>query len=268
MYDLGRQPLIVAHRGASALAPENTLAAFRMAIDVRAEGIEFDVRLSRDGRPVVIHDSTLERTGRKAVSVSSLTAEELGRIDVGSWFNANHRKKADPRYSNETVPTLADALAALRDFRGVIYIELKCKDSEVRQLSSAVCSAISASPLVPQIIVKSFKLAVIPHIRFECPGVKTAALFAPKIMRYLRKGKHLVKIAEEFGADHLSLHYSLATHKLMKKVESSGIKVAIWTADKPRWVDRGTELGLFAIITNDPAKLLEAKYGRKVGRKT
>ncbi|MEP7075314.1 MAG: glycerophosphodiester phosphodiesterase family protein [Acidobacteriota bacterium] len=266
MYDLGKPPLIVAHRGASAWAPENTLAAFRMAMEVGAEGIEFDVRLSRDGQAVVIHDLTLERTGRKAVSVSSLTAEELGRIDVGSWFNLSHQKKADPAFTRETVATLAEALEALQDFRGVIYIELKCKDSEVGQLSSAVCSAISASPLVPQIIVKSFKLAVIPHLRFECPEVKTAALFAPKIMRYLRKGKHLVKIAEEFGANHLSLHYSLASRKLMKKVERSGMKVAIWTTDKPRWVRRAAELGLFAIITNDPAKLLEAKYGRKVGR--
>ena len=259
MHDFGKQPLIVAHRGASAWAPENTIAAFRMAIDVGAEGIEFDVRLSRDGQPVVIHDSTLERTGRKALSVSSLTAEELGRIDVGSWFNVSHRKKADSSFAKETVPTLAETLEALRDFRGLIYIELKCRDSEVESLSRAVCSVISGSPLLPQIIVKSFKLGAIPHIRFGCPEVKTAALFAPKIMRYLRKGKHLVKIAEEFGADHLSLHYSLATRKLMKKVERSGIKVTIWTADKPRWVRRGTELGLFAIITNDPAKLLEAK---------
>ena len=265
MYHLGKQPLIVAHRGASAWAPENTLAAFRMAIDVGAEGIEFDVRLSRDGQPVVLHDATLERTGRKALNVSSLTAEELGRIDVGSWFNASHRKKADPSFARETVPTLAVTLEALRDFQGLIYIELKCRDFEVESLALAVCNVISGSSLLPQIIVKSFKLAAIPQIRFCCPAVKTAALFAPKIMRYLRKGKHLVKIAEELGVDHLSLHYSLVTRKLMKKVERSGMKITIWTADKTHWVRRGAELGLFAIITNEPAKLLEAKYGADRG---
>jgi glycerophosphoryl diester phosphodiesterase len=257
-----KQPLIIAHRGASSSAPENTLAAFRLAIEEAADGLEFDVRLSKDGHPMVIHDATLERTGRKAMKVAELTAAELGSTDVGSWFNVMHPKKADPVYKGETVPTLAATLDFLTGFRGLIYIELKCKDSEVEQLSRAVCKSISGSKLLPQIIVKSFKLSVIPRIRLGCPPARTAALFAPKIMRYLRKEKHLVKIAEEFGADHLSLHYSLVSRKLMKKVEKTRLKVTIWTADKPRWVKRGADLGLFAIITNDPGKLVEARRNR------
>ena len=259
-----RQPLIIAHRGASAVAPENTLAAFRLAIDAGADGIEFDVRLSKDGHAVVIHDSTLDRTGRRAMNVAGLTAVQLGRIDVGSWFNLAHPKKANRAYANERLPTLAATLDALNDFSGLIYIELKCKESDVEELSNAVCKLICESPLLPQIIVKSFRLGVIPRVRSACPQAKTAALFAPKIMRYLRKGKHLVRIAQEFGADHLSLHYSLVTRKLMKKVERTGLKVTIWTADKPRWIDRGTELGLFAIITNDPAKLVAARRNKLV----
>lgn len=261
MTEPKKQPLIIAHRGASASAPENTIAAFRRAIDEGADGVEFDVRLSKDGQPVVIHDATLERTGRKTVSVSDLTAAELTATDVGSWFNAAYPKKADPAFKGETVPSLIGTLDALKDFRGLIYVELKCKDSEIEQLSRAVCKVIAESPLLPQIIVKSFKLGVIPRVRFGCPPVKTAALFAPKIMRYLRKEKHLVKIAEEFGAGHLSVHYSLVSRKLMRKVVKAGLKVTIWTADKPSWVRRGTELGLFAIITNDPARMLKAMRG-------
>jgi glycerophosphoryl diester phosphodiesterase len=81
-----KTPLIIAHRGASAVAPENTIAAFRRAIEVGADGVEFDVRLARDGVPVVIHDSTLERTAGLKRGVSDLTSEELSQIDVGSWF--------------------------------------------------------------------------------------------------------------------------------------------------------------------------------------
>jgi glycerophosphoryl diester phosphodiesterase len=237
------------------------MAAFQLAMEQRADGIEFDVRLSKDGQVVVVHDATLERTARRPQKVSDLTAAELALIDVGSWFNSAHPTKSDAAFSNEKVPLLTETLDLLKDFRGLIYIELKCKESEVEQLSGAVCRAIAASALLPQIIVKSFKLGVISRIRYGCPPVKTAALFAPKIMRYLRKEKHLVKIAEEFGADHLSVHYSLASRKLMKKVERTGLKVTIWTADKPSWVRRGTDLGLFAIITNDPAKLLSAIHG-------
>ncbi|MGQ0542746.1 MAG: glycerophosphodiester phosphodiesterase [Blastocatellia bacterium] len=247
---------IIAHRGASALAPENTLAAFQRAVDDKADGIEFDVRLARDGEAVVFHDSTLDRTARREGKVSDFTSAELRKIDVGTWFNDSNRKMADRSYSKQNVSTLAEVLDFLKEFEGIIYIELKCKDAEVEQLSSAVAKAITNSPLLPRIIVKSFKLAVLPQIKALVPGVRTAALFAPKIMAILRKEKYLVKIAEEFGADEISLHYSLATRKLMKKAGSRGLPVAIWTADSPRWLGRAIKLGLKAIITNDPARLI------------
>src|SRR4026208_948606 len=100
-------PLIIGHRGASAGAPENTMAAFRAAIAAGADGIEFDVRLSRDGVPVVIHDSTLRRTGGLPQRIADLTVSELAAVDVGSWFV---RKKDLPpgTFTHETVPTLTD----------------------------------------------------------------------------------------------------------------------------------------------------------------
>jgi glycerophosphoryl diester phosphodiesterase len=257
------RPLIIAHRGSSAWAPENSLAAFRLAMEQGADGIEFDVRLSKDGQAVVIHDSTLERTARKPIRVDALTAKELGKIDIGSWFNAAHPKRAKGHFANERVATLAETLVALKDFRGLIYVELKCKESEVDELSKAVCEVITGSHLLPQMIVKSFKLGVIPRMRFGCPKVKTAALFAPKIMRFLRKGKHVVRIAEEFGAQHLSVHYSLASRKLMKKVDRSGIKVAIWTVNKENWLRRAEQRGIFAVITNDPPRLIDARQRTK-----
>jgi glycerophosphoryl diester phosphodiesterase len=250
------RPLIIGHRGASAAAPENTLAAFRRAIDAGADGVEFDVRLARDGVPVVIHDATLNRTGRVSAVVSDLTSKELGKIDVGSWFDTAGRRNGGSGYAAERVPTLAKTLDSLCDFPGLIFIELKCADREVGPLTAAVCEVSKNSPLAPQIIVKSFKLAVIPQVRMLAPGLRTAALFAPKIMTILRKEKHLVKIADEFGADELSIHYSLATRKLMEKAGKHGLPVNIWTADNPRWVKRALRLGLRSIITNDPAKLL------------
>jgi len=249
-------PLIIAHRGASALAPENTLSSFRRAVEIGADGIEFDVRLAKDGIPVVIHDATLSRTGHRDGDVAELTSAELAKVDVGSWFNHEHRNHASDDFSIDTVPTLEAVLEEMRDFRGLIFIELKCRDAEVESLCRAVCPVISRSSLLPQIIVKSFKLSVIPNIRFRCPGVKTAALFAPKMMRFLRKEKHLVRIASELGADHISVHRSLVTRKFMKKVAKTGMSVTVWTADNPRWVKKAMRLGVTSIITNNPAKLL------------
>ena len=248
------KPLIIAHRGASALAPENTFAAFRRALADGAEGVELDVRLAKDGEVVVFHDATLGRLTTRKNLVSSLTAAELACVDVGSWFA--RRRATGEDFSGETIPTLRALLEFLKDFKGLIYIELKCREAEIEKLSKAVCAIISASPLLAQIIVKSFQLDVIPAIRRHCPQARTAALFAPKIMTILRKEKRLVSIAHELGADMVSVHFSLATRKLMKKAEKRNLPVTIWTADHPRWARRALDLGLFAVITNNPAVLL------------
>lgn len=251
-----KKPLIIAHRGASALAPENTLAAFRRAIADGAEGVEFDVRLSKNGDAVVFHDATLRRLSDRKNLVSSLTTEELREIDVGSWFNRRKKNPSNGDFSAERIPTLQETLDFLKDFKGLIYIELKCRASEIEKISRAVCDAITDSPLLPQMIVKSFQLETIPQIKKLCPEAKTAALFAPKIMTILRKEKRLVNIASDVGADMLSVHFSLATRKLMKKAGKRDLPVTIWTADNPRWVRRALDRGIFAVITNNPARLL------------
>ncbi len=238
------------------MAPENTLAAFQLAVDTGADGIEFDVRLARDGVPVVIHDASLKRTARIEATVASRTSGELADIDVGSWFTTTSKTVGSRNFSSECIPTLADTLALLQDFPGLIFIELKCRKPDLELLAAAVCREVKNSCLAPQVVIKSFRLAVIPHVRALAPGVRTAALFAPKIMALLRKEKRMVKLAEELGADELSIHHSLATQKLMDKAGKSGFPVTIWTTDNPAWVPRAIRLGLRSIITNDPARML------------
>ena len=256
---MDREPLIIAHRGASAHAPENTLAALQMAVDAGADGVEFDVRLATNGVPVVIHDETLERTASRWGKMSDLTSDELNKIDVGSWFNTKYPKQSNSAFALETIPTLAQVMQLLHGFRGLIYIELKVGDENFRALSKAVCNVICESPLLPQIIVKSFKLALIPEIRHRLSGVQTAVLFEPTIMGYLRRRKHIIAIAREFGADQISLHYSLVTRKLVSFAGELQIPVTIWTVDNPAWLKRSRKLGIKALITNDPAKMLNAR---------
>lgn len=253
------KPLIIAHRGASELAPENTLAAFQKACEDKAEGIEFDVQLTKDNQAVVFHDEDLLRIAGKEILIKDLTAEELKLFDVGSWFNQKFPDQASEDFANERISTLAEVLEFLKDYQGVIYIELKCTEKQTEHLSKAVCGAIKDSHLLPNIIVKSFNLDTIPYIKKLCPNVKTATLFAPKVLILLRKEKRLINIAKELKVDFLSLHFSLVTKKLMKKAEKENLKVAIWTADNPRWVKRGLKLGIEHIITNNPARLLKQR---------
>ncbi|HEX8287178.1 MAG TPA: glycerophosphodiester phosphodiesterase family protein [Pyrinomonadaceae bacterium] len=259
MKSAPEKPYIIAHRGASASAPENTIAAFRKAIVDGAEGIEFDVRLAKDGVPVVFHDATLSRVSSQRGLLSGYTSEELQKIDIGSWYSRLKSKTTSEDFSSETVPTLTQVLDFLKDFNGLIYIEIKCRTREIERISKNVCQIIGNSRLLPQIIIKSFQIEVVPTVRRILPNVQTAVLFAPKIMTILRKEKRLINIAHEVGADQVSIHYSLATNKLMKIAEKRNLPVTVWTIDNPRWIFRATEIGVTAVISNNPALLLAEK---------
>ena len=253
---MSNKPLIIGHRGASAHAPENTLAAFQMAIDAGADGLEFDVQIAKDGVPVVIHDPTLDRTGLRTGRVADMTSLELSEVNVGAWFNAAFPERASPLFEREKLPTFGCALEHLKNFGGLIYIELKCTATDFARLARAVCDVVRDSPLLPQMIVKSFKLAAIPEVRHHLPRVQTAALFEPKIMDFLRRRKHILTIAREFGAHQISLHHSLVTRKFVSLATDANMPVTIWTADDPKWIKRCRKLGVGALITNDPARLL------------
>lgn len=260
MQKNGNSPLIIGHRGASALAPENTFAAFQKAIEDGADGLELDVRLAKDGVPMVFHDATLRRIAGKRIRVITLTSEELQTIDVGSWFNFKYPNKSNQKFSQETVPTLETFLEFLGDYKGLIYLELKCKLAEIPQLVKAVTEIVKKSKLFPNITIKSFALEAVAETNRLLPEVRTAALFAPKIMTLLDKQSYLIAKAQECKADELSLHFSLATYKLVEVAESQGLPTIIWTADHPVWVKRAKEIGLRAIITNNPARLLAKRY--------
>ena len=250
------RPLIVAHRGSSIRAPENTIAAFQMAIEDGADGIEFDVRLSKDGVPVVIHDDDLRRTGRRPERIADLTSDELGSIDVGSWLNAKQPGLANPEFSTQTVPKLSEVLGLLNGSTGLIYIELKCDEWNCVDLVTAVCELVRESGRLSQIIIKSFKLGAIPEIRHCLPDVATAALFGPEIMHYLRRREYLIGLAREFGADQLSVHHSLVTPRLCRLAAEANMPLTVWTVDDPLWLARRANLGIWALITNDPKMYL------------
>ncbi len=256
-HSTNRLPLIIAHRGDSANAPENTLAAFRRAIDVGADGVEFDVQLASDDVPVVIHDTHLKRLAARKENVADLTSKQLAKIDVGSWFNARYPRSARPDFAKATVPTLDQVLRLCEKTNGPIYIELKCDESNFEPLATAVCTIIRDSPMLPRMIVKSFKLAAIPAVRHLLPEVQTAALFGPSVMTILRRRKYMLAMAREFGAHQMSLHYTLATSKLSALAADVQMPVTIWTTDDVKWINRCRRRSIGALITDDPAKMVE-----------
>jgi len=251
MDQTSRKPLIIAHRGSSTAAPENTIAAFSRAVKDGSEGIEFDVRLTRDRIPVVFHDSRLKRMADNEARLDTLNLNELADVDVGEWFRRNNPESANADFSGERIPTLEKVLNFLSDFRCPVYVELKSTGQDTRRLSEAAGEVLREFAGNMNLIVKSFDFETIPIVKSICPQIEIAALFAPNIMLLLRKEKRLVGIANKINANRLSVHFSLATKKLMKAA-GTDLPVTVWTVDTPRWIKKGLALGIDSIITNEP----------------
>lgn len=238
------------------MAPENTLAAFRRALSDGADGVECDVRLAKDGVPVLFHDATLKRTAFKDGKLRDFTSKELGRIDVGSWFNLRHPERADRAYRTERIPTLAQFFELMKQNQKLIYVELKCKNENHLKLAEEVAILIRDFGLQKRTVVKSFEHEATRIIQKMLPDVRIAALFSPRPLRVIQPRKTLVTPALNLEADELSLHYTLATERTVKKATAAGMKTVIWTANHPAWVKRAFKLGIHGIITNEPARLI------------
>jgi glycerophosphoryl diester phosphodiesterase len=243
-------PLIIGHRGASAVAPENTMAAFREALAVGADGIEFDVRLTRDGVPVVIHDSTLRRTGGLPHRVADLTSAEISHVDVGSWFAET--------FANETVPSLAELFKLFQSNNATLYLEMKCDSpAEQRPLAEACVKAIDEHSLKSRVVVECFQLPALEILREIDSNIKIVALFEPSFTNpSVLLDQRIIKQATDIGAAALALHHRLARESLVQKAKAAGLHVAVWTVDDPAWIERARTMGIDALITNNPAVML------------
>ncbi len=249
------KPLIIGHRGASAIAPENTLAAFERAIHDGADGIEFDVRLARDHVPVVIHDATLRRTGLRKDSIAALSSLELAQVDVGTWFNRRRPALADTAYSIERIPTLAQVFELMKERRAILYVEMKCERAETSALAAEVARLVRAHSLINRVVVESFALQSIAEVKRLAPEIRTAALFEPKLSRPHPSARRIIEAAQRVGADEIALHRTLATRRVVEAINRRELKAVVWTVDSPAWAGRGLDLGVHALITNKPAQM-------------
>ncbi len=254
-------PLILGHRGASAVAPENTIAAFTRAFADGAEGIEFDVRLSRDNVPVVIHDANLKRTGLRDSVVHELTSAELAQSDVGSWFATRDPHSA---YNGAKLPLLSQVFEMFRESRKLFYVEMKCETGDGDKLAEAVVSLTRAAEMTDRVVVESFDLSAIAAVKQCDSGIRTAALFEPKLSQpisTIRRSK-MIAAALAAGAEEIALHHTLASDRLVQKSREAGLEVVVWTVDDARWIERARSLEVKALIANDPAKMINARAAR------
>lgn len=231
---LGKRPFILGHRGASADAPENSLAAFALAREQGADGIELDVQLSADGQLVIFHDETVERLTDGSGKVSDLSLAQLQEFKLEN---------------GEAIPTL-DAVFELLGSSFLYNVELKLFGFGDGVLETAVADCIQRHHLQDQVLVSSFNPFAIRRIRKQLSShTKVAHLWHNKWLKY----KYLIGAAE---ANHP--HYSLVDEKYMVWARRHNWMVNVWTVDDPQEAQRLADLGVDAVITNNPHLLRQA----------
>jgi glycerophosphoryl diester phosphodiesterase len=236
--------IVVAHRGCSDTAPENTLAAFRRAVEEGADMIELDARMSRDGELVVIHDRTVQRTTDGRGAVDALTLGELQHLDAGSWFSR--------RFAGERIPTLRQVLGFLPATMQ-LNIEMKPAGGSpaIRALAGSVVRLVREYGCGHRTIISSFDHRVLRYIHKLEPGLNIGALYWP--VRDL--GRDPSWFQRSFGAMTFGCSHAQLRKRWVADAHRHGMRVACYTVNTQRHLRKVQKYGVDAAITNSPGKL-------------
>jgi glycerophosphoryl diester phosphodiesterase len=238
--------LVIAHRGASGHAPENTLAAFRKAVSQGAAFIETDLQLSRDAHFVAIHDATVDRTTGGHGAVHDLTLAELRRLDAGSWFGSE--------FAGERIPTLEEILDFSKKHDVVFYLELKPSGSWGGE--HALIGALRESGEIPRAVVISFDAAILESLRKIEPTLMTGLLYEGQIEKPVER-------AVEIGARQLAVRGDLVTPALLAAARKKDLQVVCWTVNHPAHMRLLIDAGVDGIMSDYPDRLVAAQAKKK-----
>lgn len=235
------RPLIFAHRGASMHAPENTLEAFRLALEMGADGIELDITPSADGAPMVIHDPNLERTTNGSGDVRQLSAAEIQRYDAGVKFGG--------KYSGVRVPTLREVFEAFGD-RTRYNLDMKTFYDADRPLVRTVLALIEEYKLASRVLVSSFSLDTLRWFTEETRTVRLGVLISQHTPHMLQEDGRRWRIRYEA----IHPNHTLVDETVMRRARQQRKKVAVWTVNDSERKRELAKLGVDVIITDDPVR--------------
>jgi glycerophosphoryl diester phosphodiesterase len=240
-FSITDNTMVIAHRGASADAPENSLAAIELAINEGADWVEIDVQETLEGEVVVIHDSDLKKIGGSGLKVFEASLPELQSVDIGSWM--------DVSFSDQRVPTLQQVLALCKD-RINIIIELKYYGKE-QYLEERVAKLVEAANMQDQIVVMSLSY----------PGIQKMKSIRPDWMVGLLSSVAIGDITQ-LNADFFAINASFAKRRFIQHAHSRNRKVLVWTINDPISMSAMMSKGVDGIITDKPALALNIRKER------
>ncbi|MDN5869167.1 MAG: glycerophosphoryl diester phosphodiesterase [Nitrococcus sp.] len=234
---------IIGHRGASSLAPENTLAAIRAAAEVGVRWVEIDARLLGDGTPVVHHDECVDRCTDGTGPLSGYDSATIGRLDAGSWYSH--------AFIGERIPLLAEALALVRELGLGINLELKAGDHcGARRLAEAVLGELSAAAMPRErVLVSSFEPAALTSSRAQNRGLLIGCLWSRLPARWRRR-------AADLGAVSVHCDWRHLTERIATAVKQAGLGLYCYTVNDPQAFLPYWGWGVDGIFTDRPQDFL------------
>jgi glycerophosphoryl diester phosphodiesterase len=234
------QPKIIAHRGASAEAPENTLSAFANAISMGVDAIEFDVHLSQDKVPIIIHDFTFGRTtdGGFLTLTTHLPYETIRQFDVGSWYSS--------QFAKEKIPTL-DEVLRLNQGQVPLMVEIKKQNSPAKEIAEVVINCLNETP--GNYVVGSFSPQIIEEVRNLAPQYPVIGIL---------EEIEMLQPFRDMKVKRLAIWYALLSRELIQELHEEGIEVWTFTVDNPPLAQYLESIGIDGIISNNP-RLLKSK---------
>lgn len=233
--------LVYAHRGASGVRPENTLPAFLEAVALGADGIETDVQMSRDGRLVLCHDETLDRTTNGRGPLGTHTWDELSELDAGAWFA--------PEYAGTRLPLLEELLELLAPTTLLLNIELKSGVVLYPGIEGAVLDRVRRHELGERVLISSFNHYSLVEVKRLAPEIKTAILYMEGLVDPWLYARHV-------GADFLHPYFYGVRPEMVAGAHAADMKVNAWTVNEPLQIDAMLRAGVDGIITNHPDRVL------------
>lgn len=241
--------LIIAHRGASAYAPENTIASFQKAVQLKADAIEFDVKLTKDGKMVIIHDQLLERTTNGTGKVIDCTYEELYRLDAGSFFSEE--------FKGEKIPLLQDVLEQFSD-QLLINIEITNYKSVNDGLAEKIAILVKTLKIEDQVFFSSFLPKNLKITSEILPNVPAALLTLPGLPGFFTRSRLFLKHSPKL----IHPYYKDVDAAYVQKQHTLGRKVNVWTVNRKDELQQMIKFGVDGLITDDPVlarSLVEAE---------
>ncbi|HOM81079.1 MAG: glycerophosphodiester phosphodiesterase [Armatimonadetes bacterium] len=231
---LAHRPVVVAHRGASVEAPENTLAAFRRALELGAPAMELDVHRTADGELVAIHDATVDRTTNGTGAVAEMTLEALRQLDAGAW-----KGKA---FAGERIPTLAEVCRLARG-RASLVVEIKAAG-----IADQVVATLEAEGVLDESFVISFSQETARRVKELRPDTTVGLLSG--------KAEDLPLVAE-LGLDAFCPHHAAATEEMARELHAANRLLSVWTVNDEEGMRRMAALGADLITSDNPALALK-----------